>query len=119
MRIKLDENIPARPTSILGRVGHEVDTVKSEGLAGRDDVTIWEKAQGTGRFLITQDLDFSDVRRYAPGGHEGLLLVRLSDQGRNALLQRIQTVFESEEVESWKGCFVVVTDRKVRIRRKT
>jgi len=119
MKIKLDENIPARLTSILGKLGHEVDTVKSEDLTGRDDATIWDKAQRTGRFLITQDLDFSDVRRYAPGGHEGLLLVRLRDPGRNALLQRIQTIFESEEVKSWKGCFVVATDRKIRIRRKT
>jgi len=117
MKIKLDENIPARLTSILGRLGHEVDTVNSEGLAGRDDATIWEGAQRTGRFLITQDLDFSDVRRYAPGGHNGLLLVRLRDPGRNALLRRIQSVFESEEVESWRGFFVVATDRKIRVRR--
>jgi predicted nuclease of predicted toxin-antitoxin system len=119
MKIKLDEIIPARLIAILGRLRHEVDTVKSEGLAGRDDATVWEEAQRTRRFLITQDLDFSDVRRYAPGGHEGLLLVRLRDPGRNTLLWRIQTVFESEEVESWKGCFVVATDRKIRIRRKT
>jgi len=118
MKIKLDENIPARLTSILGKLGHEVDTVKSEGLAGRDDSTVWEAAQRTRRFLITQDLDFSDVRRYAPGRHEGLLLVRLRDPGRNALTRRIQTVFESEDIESWKGCFVVATDRKIRVRRK-
>lgn len=118
MKIKLDENIPTRLTSILGKLGHEVDTVKAEGLAGRDDATIWGKAQETGCFLITQDLDFSDVRIYAPGGHKGLLLVRLRDPGRNALLRRIQTLFESEAVESWNGCFVVATDRKIRIRRK-
>ena len=118
MKIELDENIPTRLTSILGRLGHEVDTVNSEGLTGRDDATIWEGAQRTGRFLITQDLDFSDVRRYIPGGHNGLLLIRLRDPGRNALLRRIQTVFESEEIESWEGCFVVATDRKIRVRRK-
>lgn len=95
MKIELDENILARLTSILGRLGHEVDTVKSEGPAGRDDATVWEEAQRTRRFLITQDLDFSDVRRYAPGGHDSLLLLRLRDPGRNALLRRIQTPFES------------------------
>jgi predicted nuclease of predicted toxin-antitoxin system len=89
MKIKLDENMPARLTSILGKLGHEVDTVKSEGLVGRDDAAIWEGAQRTGRFLITQDLDFSDVRRYIPGYHNGLLLLRLRDPGRNALTRRI------------------------------
>jgi hypothetical protein len=37
------------------------------------------RAQRAGRFLVTQDLDFSDVRRFEPGSHHGLLLVRLPD----------------------------------------
>ncbi len=37
------------------------------------------------RFLITQDLDFSDMRRYGPGTHAGLLLVRIGQPGRQVL----------------------------------
>lgn len=118
MRIKLDENIPARLVPLLMDLGHDVDTVIGEKLVGRDDPAIWKGSQATKRFLITQDPDFSDVRKFAPGTHHGLLLLRLRDPGRNALLQRILTIFESEEVESWNGCFVVATDRKIRIRRK-
>jgi hypothetical protein len=33
--------------------------------------------QAHGRVFITQDLDFSDARKYVPGTHHGLLLVRL------------------------------------------
>jgi hypothetical protein len=33
--------------------------------------------QASQRFLVTRDLDFSDVRTFAPGTHRGLLLVRL------------------------------------------
>jgi predicted nuclease of predicted toxin-antitoxin system len=36
--------------------------VPEEGLVGSDDHEIWEATQNAGRFLITQDLDFSDVR---------------------------------------------------------
>jgi predicted nuclease of predicted toxin-antitoxin system len=118
MRIKLDENIPARLVPLLVDLGHDVDTVIGQKLVGRGDPAIWKGSQATKRFLITQDLDFSDVRKFAPGTHHGLLLLRLRDPGRNALLQRILTIFESEEVESWNGCLVVVTDRKIRIRRK-
>ena len=39
-----------------------------------------------------------------------------SDPGRNALLNRIQTIFRIEEIERWQGCFVVVTDHKIRVR---
>jgi predicted nuclease of predicted toxin-antitoxin system len=78
---------------------------------------VWRAAQNEERFLITQDLDFSDARRYAPGAHHGLLLVRLRDPGRKALLHHIRGLFENERVEDWAGCLVVATDRKLRIRR--
>jgi predicted nuclease of predicted toxin-antitoxin system len=118
MRIKLDENIPARLVFLLTNLGHDVDTVVGEKLVGQEDPAVWEGAQKAKRLLITQDLDFSDMRKFMPGTHHGLLLVRLRDPGRNALVNRIRTIFESEEIESWRGCFVVVTERKIRIRRK-
>jgi len=37
MRIKLDENIPARLVPLLMDLGHDVDTVIGEKLVGRDD----------------------------------------------------------------------------------
>lgn len=73
MTIKLDENLPERLVGALTGLGHDVDTVRAEHLSGRDDGDVWSAAQAAGRFLITQDLDFSDVRRYAPGTHLGLL----------------------------------------------
>lgn len=51
MKIKLDENLPARLVSILEKLGHEVDTVPEEGLKGYNDSKIWEAAQKTGCFL--------------------------------------------------------------------
>ena len=116
MNIKLDENIPHRLVGVLVNMGHEVDTVQQEGLAGHDDTTVWKNAQQHGRFLITQDLDFSDVRRFAPGTHYGLLLVRLRNPGRQALMDRIQSVFETEATKNWEGCFAVITEHKFRIR---
>ena len=117
MRIKLDENIPARLTQELGSLGHDVDTVLHECLTGEDDGQIWQAAQREARFLITQDLDFSDIRRFAPGSHAGLLLVRLRDPGRNALAAVVREVFSCHAAEEWKGCFVVITETKLRVQR--
>ena len=117
MRIKLDENLPVALVADLEALGHEVDTVPREDLAGRADPAVWQATQEAGRFLITQDLDFSDVRRFAPGTHHGLLLIRLARPGRRALRARVRRLFESERVADWGGCFVVATDRKVRVRR--
>jgi predicted nuclease of predicted toxin-antitoxin system len=117
VKIKLDENLPDRLVPVLTALGHNLDTVRTEHLTGRADPQVWTATQAAQRFLITQDLDFSDMRRYAPGTHAGLLLVRLTHPGRSALFERVSRVFQTENVEDWAGCLVVVTERKVRVRR--
>lgn len=117
MRIKLDENLPLKLASELDALGHNVDTVPNEQLQGRDDPAIWRAAQDAERFLVTQDLDFSDIRRFRPGTHHGILLVRLRAPGRAALTARLLSIFQTEAVESWIRCFVVVTARKIRVVR--
>lgn len=117
MKVKLDENLPARLVQALAELGHDIDTIPQEGLTGKRDPAVWDAAQTEGRLLITQDLDFSDIRRFTPGTHHGLLLVRLRAPGRTALTRRVQAIFKNEAVETWHGAFVVVTDQKLRVRR--
>jgi predicted nuclease of predicted toxin-antitoxin system len=117
VKLKLDENLPESLVAELATLGHDVDNVRLEGLAGRDDPAVWQAAQESGRFLITQDLDFSDVRQFAPGTHHGLLLVRLREPGRKALTARLTELFRSDDAESWAGCFVVLTEHKLRVLR--
>ena len=117
MKSKLDENLPHRLVPLLTELGHDVDTVPDEQLAGQDDGAAWDAAQAHGRFFITQDLDFSDARKYVPGAQHGLLLVRLPQPGRHALVARIATLFRAEAVETWSRCIVTATPRKVRVRR--
>lgn len=115
MKIKLDENLPFRLGGLLQAHGHEVDTVPDEQLTGRPDTDIWNATCSEGRFLITQDLDFSDTRQFAPGTHAGILLVRLREPGGNALLEAVATI--AGEIQDWHGCFVVLTEHKLRIKR--
>ena len=117
MRIKLDENIPISLVGALAELGHDVDSVPMEGLGGEPDNVVWKAARAENRFFVTQDLDFSDVREFTPGTHGGVLLVRLRQPGREALINRIAEVFRSENITSLRGCFVVLTERKIRIRR--
>lgn len=117
MKIKLDENLPYCLFDWLSERGYEVDTVLQEGLEGLQDSEVWDAARKGGKFFITQDLDFSDARKFAPGTHPGLLLLRLRDPGRVALAQRAMAIFQTYNIESWQGCFVVVSDRKIRVRR--
>lgn len=117
MKIKLDENMPLSLADVLSGLGHDVHTTQVEGLTGRDDNAIWQAAQSEDRFLITQDLDFSDLRKFVPGKHAGILVLRLRDPGRLALLGKVETLFKSENVEDWESCFVVATEHKTRVHR--
>jgi Uncharacterized protein conserved in bacteria len=99
MNIKLDENLPLQLAATLEQFGHDVHTTSSEGLTGRADLDIWRAAQAESRFLITQDLDFSDVRQFTPGSHAGVLLLRLRTPSRQNLIARVQYIFESGNVD--------------------
>jgi predicted nuclease of predicted toxin-antitoxin system len=77
---------------------------------------VWAGAQTAGRILITQDLDFSDVRAFAPGTHHGLLLLRMREPSRESMHSRLLAVFRHEAVDSWGRCVVVIGDKKVPVR---
>jgi len=116
MKIKPDENIPASLGTTVESIGHDVDTVMQENRVGAPDSAIWQAATQEKRFLITQDLDFSDFRRFPPGAHPGIMIVRLGNPSRRRLIERISGVFNRESVNDWKGGIVILTDRKLRIR---
>jgi predicted nuclease of predicted toxin-antitoxin system len=117
MKIKLDENLPVGLVAILSSLSHDVHTVAEENLSGSSDRDVWEATQHDQRFLITQDLDFSDLRRFVPGTHHGMLLVRLRSPDRQSLIGRVRELFQHEDVTNWSRCFVVATQRKIRVVR--
>src|SRR5439155_8868557 len=117
MKVKLDENLSESLISELSNLGDDVDNVRGEGLVGRDDIDVWQAAQVAQRLLITQDLDFSDIRQFAPGTHHGLILVRLRDPGRLALTQGVREAFATQDITGWQGCFIVLTENKIRVLR--
>jgi predicted nuclease of predicted toxin-antitoxin system len=80
MRFKLDENLPIILVSDLTQIGHEGTTCQAEGIAGNKDAVIATHAISEKRILITFDLDFSDIRKYPPGTHSGIVVLRTHNQ---------------------------------------
>jgi predicted nuclease of predicted toxin-antitoxin system len=76
VKLKLDENVDTRLVPLLEEGGHDVDTVRSEGLCGADDAAIYDVCQRTGRVLVSLDLDFSNPHRFPPAPTEGIIIVR-------------------------------------------
>ncbi|MGB7947957.1 MAG: DUF5615 family PIN-like protein [Candidatus Binatia bacterium] len=103
--------------ALLKRHGYEADRVFDQGLSGIEDADLWVRVRRDGQFLMTLDLGFSDVRRYAPGTHPGILLLRPHRKGRNAVANVLRRVLTERQVETLVGCFAVADESRTRVRR--
>jgi predicted nuclease of predicted toxin-antitoxin system len=115
--VKLDENLSRVHVEFLRERGYEADRVHDQGLSGASDEAVWQRVCSEGRFLITLDLDFSDLRRFQPGTHPGILLVRARNNSRAAVLEALQRVVAEQPLESLRGCLAVAGETLTRIRR--
>jgi predicted nuclease of predicted toxin-antitoxin system len=115
--VKLAENLSQSHADFLRAAGYAADRVTDEGLSGADDAVVWHRAVADGRFFITLDRDFADVRRFPPGNHPGILLVRPRNRSRNAVQDILERVVRECPLDTLTGCFVVADVNHTRIRR--
>ena len=66
LKIKVDEDLPKAVAESIRRVVPDTLTVTDEGLSGILDPKLLETAQKEGRFLITGDKAFANIRQYPP-----------------------------------------------------
>ncbi|MBA4416786.1 MAG: hypothetical protein C0392_02575 [Syntrophus sp. (in: bacteria)] len=76
MKIKLDENLDPRLSSLLSTEGYDADTVLDEGISGTSDRGIYDVCLAKNRVLITLDLDFSNPFRFPPEKTSGIIVLR-------------------------------------------
>lgn len=117
MRVKLDENLGRSHVLLLQEFGHEADRVHDEGLSGANDAVVWERVCDEKRFFVTLDLDFADVRKYPPGAHPGILLLRTRNRSRSSVLNVLNRVLTEQPLDRLIGCLSVADETNTRIRR--
>jgi predicted nuclease of predicted toxin-antitoxin system len=117
MRIKLDENLGKSALVVLREAGYEAERPLEEGLSGYPDEQIWDFVWNQGMFFITLDVDFSDIRKFPPGTHPGILILRLSNQSREVVKQTLSKIIKAHPLETIKGCLAVADEYRTRIRR--
>ncbi len=118
-RFKVDEDLPQQVAELLRAEGHDAKTVVEQGWQGSADRVIWHLIQDEGRWLVTGDKGFGDLRVYPPGSHMGVILLRPHEESRRAYLALLEAALKRLDLDANVGATVVVTDRGVRIRRST
>jgi predicted nuclease of predicted toxin-antitoxin system len=116
VKFKLDENLPASSLAILTGGGHDVDTVRAEGLTGAPDEDVVAGAAAAGRILITLDRGMGDIRSYPPGSHAGIVVLRLADQSAATVSKAVSDLASFAEPGSLTGAVTVLQRGLLRIR---
>ncbi len=93
MNFKLDENLGTRTQQLFREAGHQVQTVRDEGLSGGSDQHLYEICCAERFCLVTLDLDFSDVVRFPPDNSAGIVVIRVPQNPSLSLLERLVTQF--------------------------
>ena len=117
MRIKVDEDLPRAAVRILRDKGYQALSVVEQGLGGYKDPVLWQAVQAEQRYLVTADKGFADIRRYKPGTHQGVLLLRPDQDGIGPTIELLEMVLEDYNLESLAGTTAVATPRGIRVRR--
>jgi predicted nuclease of predicted toxin-antitoxin system len=117
VRIKVDEDLPPAVTEKLRDAGHDAAGVVEQGMSGWKDPALWEAIHGEGRFLVTSDKGFGDIRAYPPGTHAGILVLRPDQDGIRPLVELTELVLGRARLDDLAQFVSVATPRGLRTRR--
>jgi predicted nuclease of predicted toxin-antitoxin system len=117
VRVKVDEHLPASVAALLRERGYDADTVIEEGLAGSTDEDLLVAAREEDRMIVTLDRGFGDIRRYPPGSHPGIVVLRLTDESALATRAAVIQLLDNHDLEDLRGTIAVVQHGSLRIRR--
>jgi predicted nuclease of predicted toxin-antitoxin system len=81
VKIKLDEHLGSlRVATWLRLAGHDVATVREQGLTSTPDEELIEICTSEGRCLVTNDRGFGNRLKYNPASYAGIVVIRLPPQ---------------------------------------
>jgi predicted nuclease of predicted toxin-antitoxin system len=116
LRFKVDENMPATAAALLVAAGHDALTIQDQQLAGHPDSDMADVCRRESRILVTLDVDFADIRAYAPAHYPGIIVLRLSRLDKYRVLATMRRLLPTLDRESPTGTLWIVDETTVRIR---
>lgn len=114
---KLDEDLSPLVAEPLRAAGCDVATVVGQGWSGMNDQELWSRLVNERRLFITADKGFGDIRRYRPGQHPGIVVLRADRESIVDYKILLAKLIENYSIQDLVGHLTVVTSRGIRIRR--
>jgi predicted nuclease of predicted toxin-antitoxin system len=115
MRLVVDESTGVVVARWLRSVGHDALSIREDHPRMLDE-EILALAVREDRVIVTNDKDFGELVFREGRAHRGVILLRLADDrtlAKIAVLER----FLPDVPDDLSSCFVVVTEREVRVAR--
>lgn len=116
MKLKIDENLPAEACVLLGHAGLDALTVADQRLTGLDDPDLYAVCQRERRVPMTLDVGFANIQAYPPNKSAGVIVVRLRQQSRPAVLSVIRPLISLLAQEQIEGRLWIVDEQRIRVR---
>ena len=116
MQFKVDENLHSDVADLLRQHGHDALSVYDQGMRGYSDGDISKVCQREARALVTLDLDFADIRVFPPEDYAGIIVLRVVDQSRPAVLRVMAKVVDALTRDPLTSHLWIVDETQIRIR---
>jgi hypothetical protein len=119
VRIKTDENIGKRAVDLLRTAGHNVTTVREQGLAGQTDQTVFRVCCTERRTLVTLDREFGEPLRFPSDQSAGIVVLEPGAPASiNLLLDRLRDFLALASTRAVEGELWIVEPGRVRVRSR-
>jgi predicted nuclease of predicted toxin-antitoxin system len=118
MRFLVDANMPRSTLALLASLGHHGDHARDIGLGHAPDAEIAAHARRLNAVIVTRDVDFADIRNYAPHEFNGIIVLRMPDDAVAGTIVRLLERFlkQTELVDRVPGHLVILEADRVRFR---
>jgi len=117
MKMFANENLFEPIIAYLRDLGHDVVSIRDEGLSGISDDEVYRLACKEKRVIVTMDKDFSRVFRFPPKECGGIIVVKIYKRTVDDTLEIFKEYFHKLKEEDVAGNLVIINPDGLRIKR--
>jgi predicted nuclease of predicted toxin-antitoxin system len=112
----IDANLPRTLCELCRELGHEAVHARDVGLSDSPDDAIAAFAREHELAILTTDFDFSDIRKFPPRAHHGIVVFALPRRPNRQKIHAFIRKFLVDLSEAPQGRLLIVDEERIRIR---